>query len=108
MHFRPTLSGKCLSPALLQRPPRRRRVSASPEFPALLQLPRVSDATYAGAPCLQRLWVPALLAVVPHIAVEPRGHAQVLTPLAALVRRQAGRAGWTAAIGYKNTEEQKF
>ena len=42
---------------------------------------------------------------MPRTAMEQSGHAQVPTLLVALVRRQAGRAGWTAEIGYKNTEE---
>ena len=45
---------------------------------------------------------------MPRTAMEQSGHAQVPTLLVALVRRQAGRAGWTAEIGYKNTEEGKF
>ena len=42
---------------------------------------------------------------MPRTAMERSGHAQVPTLLVALVRRQAGRAGWKAEIGYKNTEE---
>ena len=45
---------------------------------------------------------------VPRTAMEQSGHAQVPTLLVALVRRQAGRAGWIAKIGSKNTENQKF
>ena len=45
---------------------------------------------------------------MPRTAMEHPGHAQVPTLLVALVWRQAGRAGWTAEIGCKNTEEQKF
>ena len=42
---------------------------------------------------------------LPRTAMEQSGHAQVPTLLVALVRRQAGRAGWTAEIGCKNREE---
>ena len=42
---------------------------------------------------------------MPRTAMEQSGHAQVPTLLVALVWRQAGRAGWTAEIGCKNTEE---
>ena len=45
---------------------------------------------------------------MPHTAMEQSGHTQEPTLLVALVWRQAGRAGWTAEIGCKNTEEQKF
>ena len=45
---------------------------------------------------------------MPHTAMEQSGHAQEPTLLVALVWRQAGRAGWTAEIGCKNTEDQKF
>ena len=45
---------------------------------------------------------------MPRTAMEQSGHAQVPTLLVALVWRQAGRAGWTAEIGCKNTEEVKF
>ena len=51
------------------------------------------------------LWRPARLAPVPQAAMEQSGHAQVPTLLVALVRRQAGRAGWKAEITYENKEE---
>ena len=45
---------------------------------------------------------------MPRTAMEQSGHAQVPTLLVALVRRQAGRAGWRAEIAYKNREDWKF
>ena len=45
---------------------------------------------------------------LPRTAMEQSGHAQVPTLLVALVRRQAGRAGWKAEITYENKEEWKF
>ena len=42
---------------------------------------------------------------MPRTAMEQSGHAQVPTLLVALVRRQAGRAGWKAEITYENKEE---
>ena len=42
---------------------------------------------------------------MPRTAMEQPVLAQVPTLLVALVGRQAGRAGWTAEIGYKNREE---
>ena len=42
---------------------------------------------------------------LPRTAMEQSGHAQVPTLLVALVRRQAGRAGWKAEITYENKEE---
>ena len=42
---------------------------------------------------------------LPRTAMEQSGHAQVPTLLVALVRRQAGRAGWRAEITYENKEE---
>ena len=42
---------------------------------------------------------------MPRTAMEQSGHAQVPTLLVALVRRQAGRAGWRAEIAYKNRED---
>ena len=108
VHSRPTFSGKRLSPASLQRFPRRRRVSPGGRFPATLQPPHVSCSKNAAAPCRWRLWVPVPQAQVPRPAVEHSGHAQVPTLLVALVRRQAGRAGWRRKIGSKNTENQKF
>ena len=45
---------------------------------------------------------------MPRTAMEQSGHAQVPTLLVALVWRQAGRAGWTAEISCKNTEERKL
>ena len=45
---------------------------------------------------------------MPRTAMEQAGHAQVPTLLVALVRRQAGRAGWRAEIAYENREDWKF
>ena len=101
-HSRLTLPGTLPSLALLQKPRRRRQIAANPPAP---QTPR---ARISRDTCRQKLTASRPHAATPRTAMEQSGHAQVPTHLLALVRRQAGRAGWIAKIGSKNTENQKF
>ena len=102
MHSRLTSRGNFLSLAL-------RRISPCPrQLPGNSHPAQPPCATGTFATCWHTVVTPRAAGAMPRTAMGKSGHAQVPTLLVALVRRQAGRAGWRAEIAYKNREDWNF